>query len=99
MPVLVRIPAPLRSKAGGRRRILIDADRLETLLDEMEASYPGITNRLRREDGVLRRSLNIYVNGENIRFLEGLATPLSEGDEVSIVPAIAGGMWTILWRS
>ena len=92
MSVVVRVPAPLRSKAGGRRRILVDADKLETLLDEMEASYPGITNRLRREDGVLRHSLNIYVNGDNIRFLQGLATPLREGDEVSIVPAIAGGM-------
>ena len=92
MSVVVRVPAPLRSKAGGRRRILVDADKLETLLDEMEASYPGITNRLRREDGVLRHSLNIYVNGDNIRFLQGLATPLREGDEVSIVPAIAGGL-------
>jgi molybdopterin synthase sulfur carrier subunit len=91
MSVVVRIPAPLRSKAGGRRQIELEAHRFEVLLDEMEAAYPGITGRLRREDGTLRRTLNIYVNRQNIRFLQGLDTPLKDGDEVSIVPAIAGG--------
>lgn len=91
MSVVVRIPAPLRAKAGGQRQLLVEAHRLDALLDEMEAAYPGITERLRREDGTLRRTLNIYVNGENIRFLQGLDTPLRDEDEVSIVPAIAGG--------
>lgn len=91
MPIVVRIPAPLRSKAGGQRQIELAARSFEALLDEMEAAYPGITERLRREDGTLRRTLNIYINGENIRFLQGLNTPLKDGDEVSIVPAIAGG--------
>lgn len=99
MPVVVRVPAPLRAKAGGRRQILVEAHRVEALLDEMESAYPGITGRLRREDGTLRRSLNLYVNGENIRFLQGLDTPLRDGDEVSIVPAIAGGGRQALWRS
>jgi molybdopterin synthase sulfur carrier subunit len=99
MSVVVRIPAPLRGKAGGRRQIPVEAHRFEALLEEMEAAYPGITARLRREDGTLRRSLNIYVNGENVRFLQGLDTPLKEGDEVSIVPAIAGGVRGTLWRS
>ncbi len=99
MPVVVRVPAQLRARAGGRRQILVEADRFEVLLDAMEAAYPGITGRLRREDGTLRHSLNLYVNGENIRFLQGLDTPLRDGDEVSIVPAIAGGGQEALWRS
>jgi molybdopterin synthase sulfur carrier subunit len=91
MSVVVRIPAPLRAKADGQRQLRVEAHGLDALLDAMDAAYPGITERLRREDGTLRRTLNIYVNGENIRFLQGLDTPLRDGDEVSIVPAIAGG--------
>ena len=91
MSVVVRIPAPLRVKADGQRQLRVETHGLVALLDAMDAAYPGITERLRREDGTLRRTLNIYVNGENIRFLQGLDTPLRDGDEVSIVPAIAGG--------
>lgn len=91
MSVLVHVPAPLRSKAGGRRQIELSAHSFGALLDEMEAAYPGITARLQREDGTLRHELSIYVNGENIRFLQGLDTPLQDGDEVSIIPAVAGG--------
>ncbi len=91
MSVVVRIPAPLRSKAGGQRQIELAAHTFKALLDEMEAAYPGITERLRDEHGRLQRTLNIYINGENVRFLQGLDTPLQDGDEVSIVPAIAGG--------
>ena len=99
MPVVVRIPASLRSKAGGQRQIELVAHSFKALLDEMEAAYPGITERLRDENGRLRRTLNIYVNGENIRFLQGLNTPLKDGDEVSIVPAIAGGGQGPPWKS
>ncbi len=91
MSVIVRIPAPLRSKVGGRRQIELTAHTFRALLEEMEAAYPGITERLRDNEGRLRRTLNIYVNGENIRFLQGLDTPLKDGDEVSFVPVIAGG--------
>ena len=90
MPVIVRLRAPLRSKAGGQYQIELAAHSLKALLDEMEAAYPGITEQLRGEDGRLRHTLNIYVNRENIRFLQGLDTPLQDGDEVSIVPVIAG---------
>ena len=99
MSIVVRIPAPLRSKAGGQRQIDLQAHKFVTLLDEMEAAYPGISQRLRREDGTLRRTLNLYVNGENIRFLQGLDTPLKDGDEVSIVPAIAGGGQKPSWSN
>ena len=91
MSVIVRIPAPLRSKAGGHHQIELTAHSFKALLDEMETAYPGITERLRDENGRLRRTLNIYLNRENIRFLRGLDTPLKDGDEISIVPAIAGG--------
>lgn len=91
MSIVVRIPARLRSKAGGQHRVELRAHSFKALLDEMEAAYPGITERLRDDDGRLRRTLNIYVNGENIRYLRGLHTPLKDGDEVSILPAIAGG--------
>jgi len=99
MSVVVRIPAPLRIKAGGQRQIELAAPTLAALLGEMEAAYPGITERLRREDGTLRHTLNIYVNGESIRFLQGLQTPLQDGDEVSIVPAIAGGGLGLPWST
>lgn len=91
MSIVVRIPAPLRSKANGQRQIELGANSFGVLLEEMETAYPGITERLRGEDGTLRRTLNIYLNGENIRFLQGVDTPLKDGDEVSIIPAIAGG--------
>jgi len=91
MPVLVRIPPPLRSRADSQRQIELAADSLKDLLDQMEARYPGITRQLRKGGGTLRRMLNIYVNGEDIRFLQGMDTPLKDGDEVSIVLAISGG--------
>ena len=92
MSVLIRIPAALRSAVGGRRQVEFAVDRLEALLEEMDAAYPGSTQLLRDVDGNLRHSLNIYVNGQNIRYLQGLDTELRDGDEVSIVPALAGGM-------
>lgn len=89
--MIVHIPAPLRGKAGDQRQIELTARSVKALMEEMEAAYPGITEPLWDEKGELRRTLNVYVNEENIRFLRGLDTSLEEGDEVSIVPAIAGG--------
>mgnify|MGYP001032880108 CR=1 FL=1 len=91
MSIVVRIPTLLRRKAEGKRRMEVSAYSFEALLEEMEAAYPGITERLRDGQGEIRRTLNFYVNGENIRYLQGLGTPLKDGDEVSILPAIAGG--------
>ena len=91
MSVIVRVPAPLRGKTGGLRLVELSASSFGELLVEMEAAYPGVTERLRDSEGQLRSSLNIFVNGENIRYLQGLHTSLKDGDEVSIVPAIAGG--------
>lgn len=90
MPVIVRLPAPLRRKADGQYQIELEADSLRALLDEMEAAYPDITEQLLGEDSRLRCRLNIYVNREHIRLLQGLDTPLKDGDDVFIVPLIAG---------
>ena len=69
----------------------VDAANVAALVDDLETQYPGMGGRLRGEDGTLRRFINIYVNDEDIRFLSGAETALKDGDQVSIVPAIAGG--------
>jgi len=91
MPVSVLIPTPLRNLTQ-QDTVLVEAPTVAGLVDTLEASYPGMGNRLRGDDGVLRRFINIYVNDEDIRFLQGADTPLKDGDQVSIVPAIAGGL-------
>jgi len=91
MSVLVRIPTPLRSVTKGQGEVKAEAATIRELIDQLDHEYVGIKNRLCEEDGNFRRFINIYVNEEDIRFLQGAATPLKAGDEVSIVPAIAGG--------
>ena len=90
MSVIVRIPTPLRRLTGGRGVVEVRGDNLAQCIDSLEAQFPGMRERL-RDNGEVRHFLNIYVNGEDVAFLQGLATPLKPGDEVSIVPAIAGG--------
>ena len=89
--VKVRIPTPLRSLTEGQDAIEGTEGRLAELIERLETRYPGLKDRLCDEGGDLRRFVNIYVNGEDVRFLNGLATSVSPGDEVSIVPAVAGG--------
>ena len=91
MAVNVRIPAPLRTLTGDQELVSADGLTLADVVEHLEASYPGMRERLCEEDGELRRFVNVFVNGEDVRFLSGLASELSEGDEVSIVPAVAGG--------
>jgi len=92
MEVLVRIPTPLRAITSGRGEHQIEAATVEEAIDRLDRVYAGIKGRLCEDDGTVRRFLNVYVNEEDIRFLQGLATPLKAGDEVSIVPAMAGGV-------
>ena len=87
----VRIPTPLRPLTKNQGEVDIAAGSITDLVNSLEASYPGIKARLCDESGELRRFVNIYVNEEDIRFLKGKDTALKTGDEVSIVPAIAGG--------
>jgi molybdopterin synthase sulfur carrier subunit len=91
MAVLVRIPTPLRSLTRGAAEVQADASNVQDLIDVLESQYPGLRDRLVENGGELRRFINIYINQEDIRFLQGASTTLKQGDEVSIVPAIAGG--------
>lgn len=91
MAVTVRIPSPLRKLTGGASEIEAAADSIVNLLSALESAYPGMRERLCDETGTVRRFVNIYVNDEDIRFLSNQSTPLKDGDQVSIVPAIAGG--------
>lgn len=91
MAVTVRIPAPLRKVTNDKDRVEVDAENLADMVQAMEKQYPGIKERLLDEAGELRHFVNIYVNGEDVQFLDGLETAISESDEISIVPAVAGG--------
>ncbi|MGL5035581.1 MAG: MoaD/ThiS family protein [Microcystaceae cyanobacterium] len=92
MSVKVLIPTALQKFTNDQAVIESDADSIGKLLDVLEASFPGIKTRLYdNEKKDIRRFVNFYVNSEDIRFLDGTATPLGNGDEVSIVPAVAGG--------
>jgi MoaD family protein len=89
MPV-VRIPTPLRPHAGGLDRIEASGSTVGEILDQLATQHPALRERL--FDGEeLRRFVNVYVNNEDIRYLNDLATPIADGDEVSIIPAVAGG--------
>ncbi|MEO8541779.1 MAG: ubiquitin-like small modifier protein 1 [bacterium] len=91
MPVTVLIPQPLRNLTGNLSKVSGEGATLESLVSNLEGSFPGMRDRVMDESGQLRRFVNIYVNGEDVRFMSGLGTALKEGDEVSIVPAVAGG--------
>ena len=88
----IRIPMPLRKLTNEMDIVTIDASTLSDAVERLEADYPGIKERLVGDDGEIRRFVNIYVNGEDVRFLSNLATALKASDEVSIVPAVAGGV-------
>lgn len=88
----VRIPTPLRKLTNDTEIVTVNgAPTLAAAVDQLEAQYPGIKERLVDESGSIRRFVNIYVNGEDVRFLDNVDTKLNPNDEVSIVPAVAGG--------
>lgn len=91
MAVKVLIPTPLQKFTNEQATIECSGSNINELIDALETNCPGIKARLCDETGKPRRFLNLYVNSEDIRFLEGTETPLQDGDEVSIVPAVAGG--------
>ena len=90
MPVTVKIPTQLREATEGEASAEVDGATVGEVLDSLYARYGELRSRI-AEDGGLRRFVNVYVAGEDIRFLEGLDTPVSDGDEVTILPAVAGG--------
>jgi molybdopterin synthase sulfur carrier subunit len=87
----VRIPTPLRRLTGDKDEVMVDAKNIQDLVEKLESQFPGTRERLCDENGNLRRFINLYVNNEDIRFLEGMKTELKDSDVVSIIPAIAGG--------
>ena len=88
---VIRIPTPLRRVTNGQESVRVDGDSLQEALNALEGAFPGIKERIVGADGELHRFVNIYINSEDVRFLQGMETTLNEGDEVSIVPAVAGG--------
>ncbi len=91
MAVTVRIPTPLQRLTQGQGEVSCDGKTVTELLGDLERRYPGMKERICDESGKLRRFVNIFVNEEDIRFLQGDQTAVKDGDEVSIIPAIAGG--------
>ncbi len=91
MGVKVRIPTPLQKMTGGQAEVQVGAASVKDLIEQLEKDFPGIKDRICDESGKIRRFVNVYLNEEDIRFLEQEATKLKDGDDISIVPAIAGG--------
>jgi MoaD family protein len=90
MSITVSLPTILRTYAKDQRRVQGQGATLGLLIDDLELSYPGLKDRI-VEDGGIRRYVNVYINSEDVRFLQGIDSPLSSGDEVDILPAVAGG--------
>ena len=91
MASTIRIPTPLRKLTNDQETLEVESNTIGGAIDEIEGKFPGIKERLVDEEGEIRRFVNVYVNEEDIRFLENQDTPLKDGDDVSIIPAIAGG--------
>jgi molybdopterin synthase sulfur carrier subunit len=89
--VNVRVPTPLRKFTNGIDEVNANGNTVRSLVDDLEQKYPGIKERICDETGKIRRFVNVYLNGDDIRFLQNLETSLKDGDTISIVPAIAGG--------
>ena len=87
----IRIPTPLRKLTSGKEEVTVAGGTIAALITSLETQHPGIKERICDETGQVRRFVNIFVNDEDIRFLKNLETPVKDSDEVSIVPAIAGG--------
>jgi sulfur-carrier protein len=91
MPATVRIPAPLRKLTNDQEVVPSDGATIGEILEQLDKTYPGLGERICDENGNVRRFVNIFLNDEDIRFLDNKATAVNESDEISIVPAIAGG--------
>jgi molybdopterin synthase sulfur carrier subunit len=87
----VKFPAVLRANVGGAREVDADGQTIGEVLDALVATYPSLKDQLYTEDGELNRFVNVYVNGQDVRYLDGTATPVADRDEVRLLPAMAGG--------
>ncbi len=91
MPVKVRIPTPLRSLTNGEEEVTVEGKSIQEVIDNLEINFNGFKARLCDENGQIRRFINFYLNDEDIRFKDNQETAVNDGDQISIVPAIAGG--------
>jgi molybdopterin synthase sulfur carrier subunit len=91
VPVDVRLPTVLRAQAGGRSTVAVEGSTIGEVLHALVAEHPGMAGQVLNEDGTLHRFVNVYVNDDDVRYLSALDTPVKDGDEVSILPAVAGG--------
>ncbi|MCP4267591.1 MAG: MoaD/ThiS family protein [Candidatus Brocadiaceae bacterium] len=91
MPVKVRIPTPLRTLTNGAEEVTVEGNSIKEVIENLETNHAGIKERICDEEGQIRRFINFYLNDEDIRFKGNQDTPVNDGDQISIVPAIAGG--------
>lgn len=91
MSVRVRVPTPLRRFTGGKDEVPAEGSSIMAVIENLEQRHPGLKERLLDDSGQLRRFVNVYLNGDDIRFLDQLNSKVKDGDDISIVPAIAGG--------
>ncbi len=91
MPIKVRIPTPLRTLTNGSEEVTVEGNSIKEVIDNLETNHNGIKERICDENGQIRRFINFYLNDEDIRFKDNQETPVNDGDQISIVPAIAGG--------
>lgn len=91
MSVTVRIPTTLRPMAGGKSEVEVEGATVGDVLKSLDAAHPGFTDRLLDEDGNLRKFVNLFVADDDVRFMDGLQTPVPDGETVAIIPAVAGG--------
>lgn len=91
MSVIVRVPTTLRTLTAGESEVSVEGDDVAAVLDSLETAHPGFRERILDDDGKLRRFVNVFVSDDDVRFIDGLATAVPDGETVSIVPAVAGG--------
>jgi sulfur-carrier protein len=91
MSVTVRVPTTLRTLTGGEAEVSVEGSTVGQVFDALEAAHPGFAGRLLDDEGGLRRFVNVFVADDDVRFLQGLDTPVPDGETVSIIPAVAGG--------
>jgi sulfur-carrier protein len=91
MSVTVRIPTTMRPLTGGEKQVSVETGTLSDVIAALEAAHPGLRERLVDDDGGLRKFVNIFVDDDDVRYLDGLDTKVADGDEISILPAVAGG--------
>lgn len=91
MSITVRVPTTLRTLTAGEAEVTVDGATVADVLESLEGAHPGFKERILDDDGELRRFVNVFVSDDDVRFMDGLATPIPDGETVSIVPAVAGG--------